>query len=131
MFFLISLVFLAKIVYNILLGIGEKKVENLENYRSFKQVLNEFYKEELEKSEETVSVEKLQYNNIKIIPKFFYDKVYNTLNVEFKLGKDNFYKIKNLKEFFNRINNNESYIYSNKLEFVHNEENFERIVRNY
>ena len=101
-------------------------MENLENYRSFKQVLNEFYKEELEKSEETVSVEKLQYNNIKIIPKFFYDKVYNTLNVEFKLGKDNFYKIKNLKEFFNRINNNESYIYSNKLEFVHNEENFEK-----
>ena len=101
-------------------------MENLENYRSFKQVLNEFYKEELEKSEETVSVEKLQYNNIKIITKFFYDKVYNTLNVEFKLGKDNFYKIKNLKEFFNRINNNESYIYSNKLEFVHNEENFEK-----
>ena len=101
-------------------------MENLENYRSFKQVLNEFYKEELEKSEETISVEKLQYNNIKIIPKFFYDKVYNTLNVEFKLGKDNFYKIKNLKEFFNRINNNESYIYSNKLEFVHNEENFEK-----
>ena len=101
-------------------------MENLENYRSFKQVLNEFYKEELEKSEETVSVEKLQYNNIKIVPKFFYDKVYNTLNVEFKLGKDNFYKIKNLKEFFNRINNNESYIYSNKLEFVHNEENFEK-----
>ena len=101
-------------------------MENLENYRSFKQVLNEFYKEELEKSEETISVEKLQYNNIKIVPKFFYDKVYNTLNVEFKLGKDNFYKIKNLKEFFNRINNNESYIYSNKLEFVHNEENFEK-----
>ena len=101
-------------------------MENLENYRSFKQVLNEFYKEELEKSEETVSVEKLQYNNIKIVPKFFYDKVYNTLNVEFKLGKDNFYKIKNLKEFFNKINNNESYIYSNKLEFVHNEENFEK-----
>ena len=62
-------------------------MENLENYRSFKQVLNEFYKEELEKSEETVSVEKLQYNNIKIVPKFFYDKVYNTLNVEFNLTK--------------------------------------------
>ena len=101
-------------------------MENLENYRSFKQVLNEFYKEELEKSDRNIAVENLDYNNIKIIPKLFYDKVYNTLNVEFKLGKDNFYKIKNLKEFYNRVINNESFIYSNKLEFVHNVENFDK-----
>jgi len=101
-------------------------VENLESYRSFKQVLNEFYKDELEKSDRNIAVENLDYNNIKIIPKLFYDKVYNTLNVEFKLGKDNFYKIKNLKEFYNRVINNESFIYSNKLEFVHNVENFDK-----
>ena len=101
-------------------------MENLESYRSFKQVLNEFYKEELEKSDRNIAVENLDYNNIKIIPKLFYDKVYNTLNVEFKLGKDNFYKIKNLKEFYNRVINNESFIYSNKLEFVHNVENFDK-----
>lgn len=101
-------------------------MENLESYRSFKQVLNEFYKDELEKSDRNIAVENLDYNNIKIIPKLFYDKVYNTLNVEFKLGKDNFYKIKNLKEFYNRVINNESFIYSNKLEFVHNVENFDK-----
>lgn len=101
-------------------------MENLESYRSFKQVLNEFYKEELEKSDRNIALENLDYNNIKIIPKLFYDKVYNTLNVEFKLGKDNFYKIKNLKEFYNRVINNESFIYSNKLEFVHNVENFDK-----
>ena len=101
-------------------------MENLESYRSFKQVLNEFYKDELEKSDKNIAVENLDYNNIKIIPKLFYDKVYNTLNVEFKLGKDNFYKIKNLKEFYNRVINNESFIYSNKLEFVHNVENFDK-----
>ena len=101
-------------------------MKNLESYRSFKQVLNEFYKDELEKSDRNIAVENLDYNNIKIIPKLFYDKVYNTLNVEFKLGKDNFYKIKNLKEFYNRVINNESFIYSNKLEFVHNVENFDK-----
>ena len=101
-------------------------MENLESYRSFKQVLNEFYKDELEKSDRNIAVENLDYNNIKIIPKLIYDKVYNTLNVEFKLGKDNFYKIKNLKEFYNRVINNESFIYSNKLEFVHNVENFDK-----
>lgn len=101
-------------------------MENLESYRSFKQVLNEFYKDELEKSDRNIAVENLDYNNIKIIPKLFYDKVYNTINVEFKLGKDNFYKIKNLKEFYNRVINNESFIYSNKLEFVHNVENFDK-----
>lgn len=101
-------------------------MENLESYRSFKQVLNEFYKDELEKSDRNIAVENLDYNNIKIIPKLFYDKVYNTLNVEFKLGKDNFYKIKNLKEFYNRVINNESFIYSNKLEFIHNVENFDK-----
>lgn len=101
-------------------------MENLESYRSFKQILNEFYKDELEKSDRNIAVENLDYNNIKIIPKLFYDKVYNTINVEFKLGKDNFYKIKNLKEFYNRVINNESFIYSNKLEFVHNVENFDK-----
>ena len=101
-------------------------MKNLESYRSFKQVLNEFYKDELEKSDRNIAVENLDYNNIKIIPKLFYDKVYNTLNVEFKLGKDNFYKLKNLKEFYNRVINNESFIYSNKLEFVHNVENFDK-----
>ena len=69
-------------------------MENLESYRSFKKVLNEFYKDEFEKSDKNIAVENLDYNNIKIIRKLFYDKVYNTLNVEFKLGKDNFYKIK-------------------------------------
>ena len=42
-------------------------MENLESYRSFKQVLNEFYKDELEKSDRNIAVENLDYNNIKII----------------------------------------------------------------
>ena len=98
----------------------------MENYRNFKQIINTFYAQELSKSEDNIETINLEYNNIKIIPKLLFDEIYNKIIVEFKVGKEQFYKIKSLPEFYDRIKNNEIYKYGNKLEFVHNEENFDK-----
>ena len=93
-------------------------------YRSFKQIVNEFYAEEMQEIEE----EKEQESNIekvKLEPKIFYDRYSNNLRVEFKIGNQRMYKLKNLTDFYDRMMNGEKYKYGNKLEFIHKKEMFE------
>ncbi len=93
-------------------------------YRSFKQIVNEFYAEEMQEIEE----EKEQESNIekvKLEPKMIYDRYSNNLRVEFKIGNQRMYKLKNLTEFYDRMMNGEKYKYGNKLEFIHKKEMFE------
>ena len=93
-------------------------------YRSFKQIVNEFYAEEMQEIEE----EKEQESNIekvKLEPKMFYDRYSNNLRVEFKIGNQRMYKLKNLTEFYDRMMNGEKYKYGNKLEFIHRKEMFD------
>lgn len=112
----------------------EKMNNNLENlkttklefqqYRNFKQMVNSFYKEEIEGiSDEENEVK--QKGNIKIEPTIFYDKFSGDLKIEFKIGNKKLYKIKNLAEFYTRMLNNEKYKYGQKLEFIHTREAFE------
>ena len=93
-------------------------------YRSFKQIVNEFYAEEMQEIEE----EKEQESNIekvKLEPKMIYDRYSNNMRVEFKIGNQRMYKLKNLTEFYDRMMNGEKYKYGNKLEFTHKKEIFE------
>jgi len=93
-------------------------------YRSFKQIVNEFYAEEMQEIEE----EKEQKSNIekvKLEPKMIYDRYSNNMRVEFKIGNQRMYKLKNLTEFYDRMLNGEKYKYGNKLEFTHKKEIFE------
>ena len=93
-------------------------------YRSFKQIVNEFYAEEMQEIEE----EKEQESNIEKVrlePKLIYDRYSNNLRVEFKIGNQRMYKLKNLTEFYDRMMNGEKYKYGNKLEFVHRKDIFE------
>ena len=63
-------------------------------YRSFKQIVNEFYAEEMQEIEE----EKEQESNIEKVrlePKLIYDRYSNNLRVEFKIGNQRMYKLKN------------------------------------
>ncbi len=101
-------------------------MEEKNKYRNFKQIINSFYSDEIIESEKNIEKNTLEYNNIKIIPMFYYDKIYNKILVEFKIGKDKYYKIKNIPEFYERIKKNKKYKYENNLEFVHNKENFEK-----
>ena len=92
-------------------------------YRSFKQIVNELYAEEMKEIEEANKQQETE--KIKIEPKVIYDKYTNNLRVEFKIGNERMYKVKDLTEFYDRMKTEEKYKYGNKLEFIHKKENFE------
>ena len=94
--------------------------KNEEQYKVFKQVLHEFYHNNVEKTKEIHT----KVNNLKIEPKLIYDTFRKTLKAEFKIGDNQLYKIKSLPEFFERMLNNETYKYGAKLEFIHDKSVF-------
>ena len=96
-----------------------KKLQIESKYRDFKHIVNELYSDEMQDSE--VEEEK---KNIKIEPKLIYDKYTNNLKLEFKIGDQRMYKIKNIPEFYVRMLKKEKYKYGNKLDFVHVKTNF-------
>lgn len=105
----------------------EKKSENVRkniDYRSFKQIINTFYNDEIEVESKNEDIVKGNHK-IKIFPKIIFDKFYKEIKIEFKLGEDKFYAIKSLPEFYDKFLNREKGKYGAKLEFVHVKENFE------
>ena len=111
-------------------NVSEKVLEHhqsssYDKYRSFKQIVNIFYNEEIEGIDEEETVLKEQ-GTIKLEPEIFYDKFTGDMKVEFKVGNKRMYKIKNLSEFYTRMLNKELYRYGQKLQFVHTRESFEK-----
>lgn len=105
----------------------EKKSENVRknvDYRSFKQILNTFYNDEIEIEAKNDDIVKGNHK-IKIYPKIIFDKFYKEIKIEFKLGEEKLYKIKSLPEFYEKFLNKEKGKYGSKLEFVHTKENFD------
>ena len=107
-----------------------KKEENKENnyknevlkkekYRAFKQILNEFYKDEQEKEKPK------PIGDLKIIPTVIIKEFEKKIKVEFKIGNKQFYKIKNIPEFYDHMMAGENYRYGSKLEFVHTKQAFQ------
>ena len=94
-------------------------------YRSFKQIVNTFYNEEIEEIGEEEEIELKNKGTIKIEPKIIYDKFLGDMKVEFKIGDKKMYKIKNLSEFYTRMLNKEFFKYGEKLQFIHTKEMFE------
>ena len=92
-------------------------------YRNFKQIVNTFYNEEVDNIDKNEAnfQEKL---NVKIEPVILYDKLLGTMRVEFKLGKDRMYKIKNISDFYTRMERKEKFKYGEKLNFIHTAEAF-------
>ena len=101
-----------------------KKLNGDSKYRSFKQIVNTFYSEEMQEINQANEMEK-QEEKVKIEPKLIYDKYTNNLRIEFRIGNQRMYKLKNLSEFYDRMLHNEKYKYGSKLEFIHKKENFE------
>ena len=93
-------------------------------YRSFSNLVSSFYNEELKILSEDETVMLANKDKIKLETKIAYDKFTNTMKLELKLGNKRMYKIKDLPEFYTRMVNNEYFKYGEKLEFVHNRENF-------
>ena len=101
-----------------------EKKENFkekENHRVFRQLLTTFIESENANQNNNENISQ----NIKIVPKFFYDTFRKQLKVEFKIGEKQLYKLKNLPEFYEKMLNNEIYQYGAKLNFVHNIKSFE------
>ena len=71
-------------------------------YRSFYQIVNELYNEDIEEKFE----KKLQANKaekIKLEPKLIFDRYTKQLKIEFKIGNKKMYKLKNLSEFYENM----------------------------
>ena len=93
-------------------------------YRSFKQIVNTFYAEEMQEISQANEQEENK-EKVRIEPKLIYDKYINNLRIEFKIGNQRMYKLKDLSDFYNRMISKEKYKYGSKLEFIHKKENFE------
>lgn len=94
-------------------------------YKSFSNLINSFYNEELQEIKSNELIRLSEKDRIKIEAKIDYDKFSNGMKLEIKIGKGRMYKIKDLPEFYTRMVNNEYFKYGEKLEFVHTRENFE------
>lgn len=99
---------------------NQEQIRERENHRVFKQLLGTFIEEEHITKEEPVEYAR----NIKIIPKIYYDDFNKRMKVEFKIGDKQFYKIKNLPEFYTKMLHQEPYQYGTKLNLIHKKESF-------
>ena len=106
----------------------EKQAMDLESqevkYRSFRQIVNNFYNEEVETIDDDKEVIVKSKGIINIEPKIIYDKFTNDMKIEFKIGDKRLYKLKSLSEFYDRMLNKGFYHYGDKLQFIHTRESF-------
>lgn len=93
-----------------------------EKYRDFKQLIHTFYPSH---EQEDVTKNKILSRSIKLEPKLIYNSYLKTLKLEIKIGDKQLYKIKNLPEFYDRMQKKEFYRYGAKLEFIHEEDAFD------
>ena len=100
----------------------QNEIREKENHRVFKQLLNTFVNPQNSK----IQTNEEEYaKDVQIIPKIFYNEFTKQLRVEFKIGDKQFYKIKNLPEFYDKMLHKEIYKYGNKLNLIHQEQSFE------
>ena len=93
------------------------------DYKLFQQLVNEFYYDHSQNSENNITNSKNK--KIKILPKLIIDKYNSNLKLEFKIGEQQLYKLKSLPEFYEHMLNCENYKYGLKLEFVHDRKFFD------
>ncbi len=102
------------------------KNKNNNQYRSFKQIVNTFYNDEVDNLNDVNDIGKEIEGNIAIEPHIIYDKLTNDIKVEFKIGNTKMYKIKELSNFYDRMMKHQNYKYGAKLEFIHKKDEFRK-----
>ena len=108
---------------------SEKNSKNMYKYKSFKNMISTFYNDELEELNKEQSNYLQGKDKVKIDVRLEYDKFSYGMKLDFKIGKNRMYKLKDLTEFYTKVMNNEYSRYGDKLEFVHTPENFEEDSR--
>lgn len=97
----------------------QEQIRKKENHRVFKQLLGTFIEEEIGEEE------KAEYaKNINIIPKIYYDDFQKRMKIEFKIGEKQFYKVKNLPEFYTKMIEHKPYQYSSKTSLINSKDSF-------
>ena len=97
---------------------------SINRFANFRKIVTDLYNEEMQEIN-TEEIEQLpEDKKIKIEPKLIFDRFDSKLKLELKIGNTRMYKIKDLSEFYTRMTRNEFYKYGEKLQFVHNRENF-------
>lgn len=99
------------------IAINPRKIKNSKDYKLFKQLVNEFYNDGITVEEKQLGNSKNK--NIKIIPTLLIDKDNSNLKLEFKIGEQQFYKLKSIPEFYEKMLSGENFKYGLKLEFIH------------
>jgi len=101
-----------------------KNKANKAKYRSFFQIVNELYNEDVEeKFERKIQANKLE--KVKLEPKLIFDRFTKQLKLEIKIGNKKMYKLKNLSEFYDSMFYGKNYKYGTQLEFIHIKEAFD------
>jgi SNF2 family DNA or RNA helicase len=98
-------------------------VNNEMRYRGFNQLLNMLFNDDFKNIDEEKN--EILKKKVKIEPYLEYDRQENSLKVEFKIGNERMYKIKNLVDFYDNVRGKFKYKYGVKLEFVHTIDAFE------
>ena len=102
-----------------------KPESNKLKYKSFNNLINTFYNDELNQLNKDTTTLYSEQNKLRIEPKIDFDKFSTGLKLEIKIGNTRMYKIKDLPEFYTRMSTNDFFRYGEKLEFVHNRNNFQ------
>lgn len=97
------------------------KSKNNEKYRIYRQMINSFYNDEQYEN----NINLIYSEKVKIEPRLIYKENLKTFRLEVRIGNKQMYKIKDLTEFYTRMQNKEIFKYGAKLEFMHIRENFE------
>lgn len=101
------------------------KTKAKEKYTDFTDLINTFYDEEMLLIDDTPKELTTLDKNIQIIPIIIYDNYSNELKVEFKIGtKKQYYKIRDIVEFYENMINKTRYKYGAKLDMIHVKESF-------
>lgn len=109
------------------IGSGSKKDTRLYNranqYKTFNQIISAFYDDLKDKEEKDKISKKGQTDLIGIGMKLIYNRSDKELSVEVKIGDGkNYYRIKNLIEFYDNFMDGGVFKYGQKLEFKHSRE---------
>ena len=101
----------------------QDKSTDKSRYRNFNKIVNILYNDEIENINGN-ELNKKNNKQIKLEPQIMYDKFSGNMKVEFKIGKNKMYKIRNLSEFYTKMINEEDYKYREGLQFIHTKESF-------
>lgn len=101
--------------------ISKTNIDN-EKYRIYRQMISSFYEEE----QNDQQIKMNTTGDILIKPRLIYNYNSKELKVDFKIGNEDkkMYKLKNLVEFYEKMQENQTFKYGMKLEFVHTKEAF-------